>query len=583
MASVWYIGDASARSISSEDWEQAGQVGRTASLWHPGNGYSLPQTNFTAAQLAILDADDAFTLTAIDGPRPGAIVAPGREVVTRGWVEERIAESVTDIVDLAVPPAVAAGFTSPPPALETAVAQYVTEDGPVKTALSATYATPASVTSKLDEITTDGSTRRIDVAKVLTPYQRTRTQVRSVRREQPTRFISANDITIATGAPVLTQVTTGNSYPLRWVMPNSTCSVTAVQLLPHTWGSVDVDILWTIEGTGTGNVAWQLQRSILGEGENLAAADTGTGVTTTVAPPATGIVKQTNIATAQPVSPGKPFRVEVFRAGGNALDTWTDTATILGIIVRPAARVVTTAGTTYVPPARNGQALRYETPLANYAPNKSAPLAIYFHGRGGTVDDHMTDAWVTALKNDGWMVAGAQMHDDHWGSPNAIQDLRELYASIQSYNPVSEVMFIGASMGAMGAWSGLRKADLPVIGAYMTMPVCDLQNRWDTGGIYPGQIKAAYGFTDDADFPAISAAYNPMTVPLSEFPDIRYRFSASPADTTVTDVAHAIPMQARLNGIATVENSYRATTGNHGDGSHFNSADILAFARRCLS
>jgi hypothetical protein len=32
-----------------------------------------------------------------------------------------------------------------------------------------------------------------------------------------------------------------------------------------------------------------------------------------------------------------------------------------------------------------------------------------------------------------------------------------------------------------------------------------------------------------------------------------------------------------------VENSYRATTGNHGDGSHFNSADILAFARRCLS
>lgn len=100
MGSVWYVGEASARRISSADWARAGIPDRPSSVWDGGNGYSRPQAEFTPGQLVILDADDGFALTDVDGPRPGATQGPELSFATRGWVLERMYEDRQSLLAL---------------------------------------------------------------------------------------------------------------------------------------------------------------------------------------------------------------------------------------------------------------------------------------------------------------------------------------------------------------------------------------------------------------------------------------------------------------------------------------------------
>jgi hypothetical protein len=92
MASVWYLGWASARIIGPSDWAAVGFADRPESRWDASNGFSIPHSEFTQGQLDYLDADVSFAVGAADGPRPGAVPEPASEAVTRGWVVERVAE-----------------------------------------------------------------------------------------------------------------------------------------------------------------------------------------------------------------------------------------------------------------------------------------------------------------------------------------------------------------------------------------------------------------------------------------------------------------------------------------------------------
>lgn len=76
MASVWYIGQSNRRVITSDEWNDLGFDEGTTE-WFSGNGYSLPQSIFSQAQLDILASGKDFQLTPIDGPRPGATIQPG--------------------------------------------------------------------------------------------------------------------------------------------------------------------------------------------------------------------------------------------------------------------------------------------------------------------------------------------------------------------------------------------------------------------------------------------------------------------------------------------------------------------------
>lgn len=69
MAAVWYLGTANSRTITSSQWAAVGAPGATAT-WDTSNGWSLPRSSFTPAQLSVLDADGGFETNAVDGPRP---------------------------------------------------------------------------------------------------------------------------------------------------------------------------------------------------------------------------------------------------------------------------------------------------------------------------------------------------------------------------------------------------------------------------------------------------------------------------------------------------------------------------------
>lgn len=71
MASVWYIGQADSRTITAAQWAAAGVAGASDTTWNAANGWSIPTTSFTAAQLTILGNDGSFNTAAPDGPRPG--------------------------------------------------------------------------------------------------------------------------------------------------------------------------------------------------------------------------------------------------------------------------------------------------------------------------------------------------------------------------------------------------------------------------------------------------------------------------------------------------------------------------------
>jgi len=67
MADVWYVGGAGSRTITAAQWAASG-IAADAATWSAENGWSLPHSDFSTDQLAILDADDSFVLDQ-SGPR----------------------------------------------------------------------------------------------------------------------------------------------------------------------------------------------------------------------------------------------------------------------------------------------------------------------------------------------------------------------------------------------------------------------------------------------------------------------------------------------------------------------------------
>lgn len=69
MASVWFIGNRSQRILSAADWANAGITGVQQNVWSVKNGWSIPESAFTSAQLLILEQNPEFQTGSPDGPR----------------------------------------------------------------------------------------------------------------------------------------------------------------------------------------------------------------------------------------------------------------------------------------------------------------------------------------------------------------------------------------------------------------------------------------------------------------------------------------------------------------------------------
>jgi hypothetical protein len=215
----------------------------------------------------------------------------------------------------------------------------------------------------------------------------------------------------------------------------------------------------------------------------------------------------------------------------------------------------------------DGQVMRVDL-----APGKSKGLAVWFHGQGGTAQTRMNEAWLNALRVDGWAVASSDFHGNAWGNPEAVKDTDALVRWASEKSGHSAGLFIAGSMGGLASLNSMAAGVASPNCWYGIQPVVDqstVGNVPDSGN----QILAAYGGT-------VPASSNPARN-LGKLPAVKYRIVSSPDDTWVPANKNAAVLTAGLKAVGS-EVSTLTVKGEHGDPSHFNSADLLAFATTCV-
>ncbi|MDZ7910274.1 MAG: hypothetical protein U5O16_00265 [Rhodococcus sp. (in: high G+C Gram-positive bacteria)] len=209
--------------------------------------------------------------------------------------------------------------------------------------------------------------------------------------------------------------------------------------------------------------------------------------------------------------------------------------------------------------------MRLDAPLLG----DNGAVALWFHGQGGDVDERMDGQWLNSLRERGWSVASGDLNRGNWGNPASVEAARNLanWASELSGKPVKLV--VAGSMGGLVSLNAIKAGAVSTPCWYGIMPVVDI----DAVGGVPGaaiQIESAYGGVPPA-------SSNPASSPLPE--NISYRIVASPGDIQVPKATNGDRIRDLVSNPAVV--SELSVTGDHGDLSHFNAADLDAFASKC--
>jgi hypothetical protein len=215
-----------------------------------------------------------------------------------------------------------------------------------------------------------------------------------------------------------------------------------------------------------------------------------------------------------------------------------------------------------------GQRVRLDEPLTR----RLAGVAVYFHGRGGSVNSKMGEPWLNSIRVKGWAVASGDLHGDAWGDPAAVRDATALVSWAEATTGGEARLLIGVSMGGSVSLNALLDGAVEARCWFGSEPVVDL----DAVRAVPhadAEIAALYGGRPPA-------SSNPADR-LDQLPlDTRYRVVASGADHLVPPTAHADRLIAALR-VRGGDVSSVAATGGHSDASHFRPEDLRAFAEGC--
>ena len=217
----------------------------------------------------------------------------------------------------------------------------------------------------------------------------------------------------------------------------------------------------------------------------------------------------------------------------------------------------------------NGQNVRLDLPTGGTA----VGLAVWFPEQEGTADTRMNEAWLNAIRADGWAVASSDYHGNSWGNANAVQDTKDLIGWAQGQSGQPARMFVASSMGATTSLNTLIGGASPSCW-YGAGPVVDL-NTISAVPNSASEIAVAYPG-------ASSAAGNPAGRLAALPPTTKYRIIASAGDTLVPPLLNGDTLEAYL-ATSGYNVTSRTATGQHGDPSHFSAEDLRIFARGCVA
>lgn len=224
-------------------------------------------------------------------------------------------------------------------------------------------------------------------------------------------------------------------------------------------------------------------------------------------------------------------------------------------------------------------------PLSSTKPTTAQGLVIYHFGMGETSTAPMTDtrknALIEAVRVAGYIVASTSDHGNNCGNAAGLADYIELLNYCVDIWKVNRIIHLSQSMGGLSGLLTASNRTLPVRGWAGIYPVCNLQNFHDNV-TFTADVRTAYGIAgDDSDYATKTAGHDPVLLSASLYGGLRMRFYASPDDVVVPKVDNSDVMSALVAGKA-AENTIVVCSGDHGDPSHFQSADLISFLDRCV-
>jgi hypothetical protein len=353
------------------------------------------------------------------------------------------------------------------------------------------------------------------------------------------------------------------------VTPTGAATAPATMVAPTaTAGNVSATVALTAPATGGSAITGYTVTSIPAGGTDTNAGTTGlshtiTGLTNGT--PYTFTAKATNaVGTAAAASPASNSVTPSVGPMYVRVDT-TDTVTGQNIMI-------------LVP----------STGSANpYSAGNPTPVVLHSHGIGDDQTAVLTSeklACTTAMLDAGYIVAGSNTHGANWGSQIAADDLAALDKYVRDNYNVKGVAIWGQSMGGHAGLLAVAHSKVKgVVGFLGTYPSCSLASTY-AAGTYASSIDTSFGITGSGIATYANKTYgnDPALLPAVGFKHVPMRFYASPSDTTIAKANNSDVLSALIAG-SSRENTVVVCTGAHGDASHFQPSDYVAFLARCFA
>lgn len=202
-------------------------------------------------------------------------------------------------------------------------------------------------------------------------------------------------------------------------------------------------------------------------------------------------------------------------------------------------------------------------------------VVLFMHGLNSDQDELLDEAGLfpvrDALLAAHYAIAASESHGNNLGNPVSVADQVDLLTDVTSRLGAGwPVNILAFSMGGADALlSAAGGAILGLRAVALLSPLCDQLPYLQTD--YRGDVQAAFG--DSPDLSTVVARSDPMTLPAADYAGKTYEFWQSPADHIVP-ARQSGQMVAHLRGAGVVA-TLTPLTGNHGDLSQLNPADVV--------
>lgn len=200
-------------------------------------------------------------------------------------------------------------------------------------------------------------------------------------------------------------------------------------------------------------------------------------------------------------------------------------------------------------------------------------LVVWFHGQGGNVNDRIDGPFLSALRRDGWAIASSNFHAQSWGNPASTNDAALLLKWADKQIGMRPTLWVSGSMGgAVSLNAMLHGVPAPPCWYGVKPAIALTQMQAVPGG--PGFIRTAFGGPVP---PERNPVANLHALPVQT----RYRVVSSKQDRWI-DYDENAGLLVRSLAARGARVSELTASGLHDDPSHWNAADLVAFADSCL-